>query len=132
MLRLALQRGLSDAFTKHGLAQPSLATVGISTPVKAPGLPSPGKAPPLPKPSVNAAGVPSDAAIAPSLGQRAAKVAANVGMMASTQGPEGIGASRGEPADEGRRQRSVIDRTFQANEDNFATSAMPMPGSVSP
>lgn len=127
MLRRALLQGLSDAFAKHGLAQPSLSSVGISAPVKAPGLPSPSK---VPMPKANAAGLPSDASIAPSLGMSAAKVAANVGMMASSPRAEGPGAVPGEPADEGRRQRSVIDRTFQANEDNFATSSMPLPGAV--
>lgn len=81
-------------------------------------------------PKANAAGLPSEASIAPSLGMRAAKVAANVGMMSSSGRADGPGAVRGEPADEGRRQRSVIDRTFQANEDNFATSSMPLPGAV--
>lgn len=57
------------------------------------------------------------------------KSAFNVGMGASTP-TSGTGAVRGEPADTGRRQRSVIDRTFQANEDNFATSSMPLPGDV--
>lgn len=64
-----------------------------------------------------------------SMGVDAAKVAFNVGMGASTSS-DGTGATAGEPVDTDRRQRSVIDRTFQANEDNFATSSMPMPGSV--
>ena len=62
-----------------------------------------------------------------------AKAAANVGLGFSSARHEGPGAVRGEPADVGRRQRSVIDRTFQANDDVFATSSMPAPGaSVSP
>ena len=59
----------------------------------------------------------------------APKVAFNVGMGASTSS-DGAGAVVGEPTDTGRRQRSVIDRTFQANEDNFATSSMPLPGAI--
>lgn len=66
------------------------------------------------------------------LGMRAAKVAFNVGMGASNSS-DGAGATRGEPADAGRRQRSVIDRTFQQNDDFFASSSMPAPGGqVSP
>jgi hypothetical protein len=62
----------------------------------------------------------------------AAKLAFNVGMGAS-QETDGAGSQRGEPADAGRRQRSVVDRTFQQNDDFFATSSMPMPGAkVSP
>ena len=66
------------------------------------------------------------------LGIEAAKVAANVGLGYSNSSPGGTGAVRGEPADAGRRQRSVIDRAFQQNDDFFATSSMPMPGNVSP
>lgn len=60
------------------------------------------------------------------------KTAFNVGMGAS-QASSGAGASRGDPADTGRRQRSVIERAFQRNEDDHATSSMPAPGgAVSP
>lgn len=129
MLRHALQQGWRDALVKHGLAQPSLGSVGIKAPVKAPGLPTPGKVS-MPKPNASSSmPMPTSTSPAPSLGLQAAKVAANVGLMASTSS-DGAGATRGTPADEGRRQRSVIDRTFQANEDNFATSSMPLPGSV--
>lgn len=117
MLKAAYQRGVHDALAKHGLAQPSLPGAGINTV----GLPRAGKAPNLAQPheaSPLAGGPP--------------KVAFNVGVGASTSS-NGAGATQGEPADTGRRQRSVIDRTFQANEDNFATSSMPMPGvGVSP
>ncbi len=117
MIRTAYQRGVEAALLKHGLAQPSLPSVGIM----AKGLPRAGKAPDLSTPHE-----------ASHLGATAAKMAFNVGMGASTSS-SGAGAVRGEPADEGRRQRSVIDRTFQANEDNHATSSMPMPGGwVSP
>lgn len=60
-----------------------------------------------------------------------AKTAFAVGLGAS-HSAEAIGAERGEPADAGRRQQSVVDRAFQRNEDDFATSSMPEPGSVSP
>lgn len=59
------------------------------------------------------------------------KTAFAVGLGAS-HSAESEGAMRGEPADAGRRQRSVVDRAFQRNEDDFATSSMPEPGSVSP
>lgn len=130
MLRAAYENGARAAFKKHGLAQPSIQSVGIPSPVKAPGLPGPAKLPQLGTPSVKLDQTPNDPN--PSLGMRAAKVAANVGMGASTSS-DGTGAVRGEPADEGRRQRSVIDRTFQQNDDFFASSSMPLPGgSVSP
>lgn len=127
MLRQAYTRGAEDAFKKHGLAQPSLQSVGIKSPVKAPGLPGAAATTGLAKPPIAA-----PTGSAPTLGISAAKAAAAVGMVgAGTNG--GAGAVRGEPADEGRRQQSVIDRTFQANEDNFAASSMPAPGaSVSP
>lgn len=107
------------ALIKFGLAQPSLSSVGISAPTKAPGLPSPGNAPAR-------LGDGPPAALSPP----PAKAAADVGMGFSSGRAEGPGAVPGEPADEGRRQRSVVDRTFQANEDNFATSSMPLPGDV--
>lgn len=91
---------------------------------------------PLPRPTV-----PSTVHIDPGyssqlqhmgLGAAAAKHASNVGMGASTS-TSGTGATRGEPPDVGRRQRSVIDRTFQQNDDFFASSSMPAPGgNVSP
>ena len=110
------------ALVKFGLAQPSLSSVGIQAPTKAPGLPSPGQAPsrlgnPLP-------------AVPDAPGVRAAKAAADVGMGFSTPRHEGPGGVPGEPADEGRRQRSVVDRAFQRNEDDYATSSMPLPGAV--
>lgn len=104
-----------------GIPQPSLGSVGIKTP-SAPGLPGPAKPPSLPK-----ASVPSSPT--GSVGVNAAKVAFNVGMGASTA-RDGAGAGTGEPADAGRRQRSVIDRALQRNEDDYATSSMPLPGDV--
>lgn len=108
MLKAAYTRGAREAFAKFGLAlpsQPSLKSINI----KMDGLPAPGG---LRKPS---------------LGEQAAKTAANVGMAMSTSRHEGPGAVRGEPADEGRRVKSVIDRAFQRNEDDFATSSMSSP-----
>lgn len=126
MLRAAYENGTQAAFKKFGLAQPSIQSVGIQSPVKAPGLPGPAKVPSLATPSLKLE-TPNDPT--PSLGMRAAKVAANVGMGASTS-HDGAGSVRGEPADEGRRQRSVIDRTFQQNDDFFASSSMPPPGAT--
>lgn len=134
MLRRAYARGARSALEKLGLAQPSLPSVGISSPVKAPGLPGVAKAPsvgPNLKPSVPS--VPSPTPTPMSLGMQAAKVAENVGMGMMTAGHDSAsGAVPGQPADAGRRQRSVVDRAFQQNEDFFSTSSMPEPGSVSP
>lgn len=116
MLRAAYTRGAREAFAKFA-AQPSLKSVGIKTD----GLPAPAK-PPSATPKAEAPASPS-----PSLGEQAAKTAANVGMAMSTARHDGPGAVRGEPADEGRRTRSVIERAFQRNEDDFATSSMSRP-----
>jgi hypothetical protein len=60
------------------------------------------------------------------------KFGTDVGM-AMSNSSDGTGAARGTPADEGRRQQSVIDQAFKWNDDGFATSSMPMPGAkVSP
>ncbi len=124
LLRRMTKEGERAALAAFGVpSQPSLGSVGIPNPVKAPGLPGAAKPPSIPK--TPGASVPT----AGSLGVSAAKVAFNVGMGASTS-HDGAGGPAGEPADTGRRQRSVIDRTFQANEDNFATSSMPLPGAV--
>ena len=126
MLRDAFQRGVQDAFAKFALAtQPSLRSVGIDVPK---GVPSAVKTP-----TSRLTGAPTAPTGARTLGQEAAKVATNVGMGASQSRGGGAGASPGEPADAGRRQRSIIDRTFQQNDDFFATSSMPAPGgNVSP
>ena len=103
-------QGSRIALAAFGLpSQPTLPSVGITMP-KAPGLPKP-------------ASIPSPAAPA------IAKTAFNVGMGASNSS-DGAGGTSGEPADTERRQRSVIDRAFQRNEDDYATSSMPMPGAV--
>lgn len=110
------ERGGRVALAAFGLpSQPSLGSVKIKSPVKAPGLPS--AAPPPTPPAVG------------DIGTGAAKMAFNVGMGASTSS-DGAGAQAGEPTDEGRRQRSVIDRALQRNDDDYATSSMPMPGAV--
>ena len=124
MLRRAAYEGGRAALAAFGLSQPSLGSVGIKVP-SAPGLPS-SKAPSVPKaPSVSSTGG------GESLGMSAAKTAFAVGMGASTS-CSGAGAARGEPADTARRQRSVIERAFQQNENDGATSSMPLPGNVAP
>jgi hypothetical protein len=113
------KEGERAALAAFGLpSQPGIGSVGIKAPTSAPGLPSAPKAPSAPKvPALGTTGV------------EAAKVAFNVGMGASNS-TDGAGATPGEPVDEGRRQRSVIDRAFQRNEDDYATSSMPLPGDV--
>lgn len=112
-LRQAAQQGGRVALATFGLpSQPTLASAGINVP-KTPGIPKPGAAP---------SKLTGDN-IAP------AKTAFSVGMGASTS-TDGAGAGTADPVDQGRRQRSVIDRTFQRNEDDFATSSMPLPGAV--
>ena len=124
-LRDMLERGGRDALAAFGVSsgQPSLGSIGIKSPVKSPGLPGAAK-PPAP-PTIPTPG----SAPGGGLGVAAAKIAHNVGMGASTSS-DGAGAQAGEPADEGRRQRSLIDRTFQQNDDFYATSSMPLPGAV--
>ena len=122
MLKGAFQQGVQDALEKFGLALPPHSTKPLTS---GHGLPAPAQLPatPLRAPSP----------VSP-LAEQAAKHAANVGMGASTaESGNGAGAVRGEPADAGRRQRSVIDRTFQSNDDFFSTSSMPAPGeAISP
>lgn len=114
-LRQAALQGGRVALATFGLPdQPSLASAGIGVP-KIPGIPKPGSAPSR----LTGTGVES----AP------AKTAFNVGMGASTS-TDGAGAGAADPVDHGRRQRSAIDRAFQRNEDDFATSSMPLPGAV--
>lgn len=121
LLRRMTKEGGRVALAAFGLPdQPSLGSIGVKTPTKTPGLPGPAKLPEAPT---------SPSPASPGLGIEAAKVAFNVGMGASTS-TDGAGAQAGEPEDTGRRQRSVIDRAFQRNEDDFATSSMPMPGAV--
>lgn len=115
-LRQAAALGGRAALAAFGLPdQPSPASVGIDVP-KTPGFPRSTTATP------RRAG---PAAMTP-------KTAFNVGMGAS-QSSNGAGAGRGDPPDEGRHQRSIIDRAFQRNEDDYATSSTPAPGAaVSP
>lgn len=113
-LREAALRGGRFALATFGIPdQPSLSSVGIGVP-KTPGIPKPGTVPSR----IGGEG-------------SAAKTAFNVGMGASTS-TSGSGAGPGEPEDQGRRQRSTIDRAFQRNEDDYATSSMPMPGAGVP
>ena len=119
MLRTAFVYGAQDAFAKLGLAQPPLPkSINVPKMPAATGLPK--------TPSIASLEKPTDTV--PSLGQQAAKVAANVGLHSATPCNSGVGAVRGEPADEGRRVKSIIDRAFQRNEDDFATSSMSLPG----
>lgn len=124
-VREAAIQGGRAALAAFGLpSQPSLSSVGIKAPT-APGIPKPGSAP-------SRLSSPGGGMGAPSPGPASAmggKLAFNVGMGASSGG-DGAGAQAGEPADEGRRQRSVIDRAFQRNDDDYATSSMPMPGAL--
>lgn len=113
-LRQAVLEGGRVALATFGLpSQPSLASAGIGLP-KTPGIPRPGSAP---------SRLTGEGLSSPS------KTAFNVGMGASTA-TGGAGGAAGEPADHGRRQRSAIDRAFQRNEDDYATSSMPLPGAV--
>jgi len=116
LLRQKSAEGGRAALAAFGLpAQPGLGSVGIKAPTTSPGLPN--------TPSVSS--VPKT----PGTGVAGAKMAFNVGMGASTSS-DGAGAQTGEPTDTGRRQRSVIDRALQRNEDDYATSSMPLPGDV--
>jgi hypothetical protein len=128
LLRQKSAEGGRAALAAFGMAappQPGLGSVGIKTP-SAPSLPG------MPKPSVPkmpSIGSMTGGSPGGSTGIDAAKVAFNVGMGASTS-TDGAGAQAGEPADTGRRQRSVIDRALQRNDDDYATSSMPLPGDV--
>lgn len=113
-LRRAALEGGRVALATFGLPdQPSLASAGIGVP-KMPGIPRPGSAP---------SRLTGEGVASPS------KTAFNVGMGASTAA-DGTGGTAGEPADIDRRRRSAIDRAFQRNEDDYATSSMPLPGAV--
>ena len=109
--------------------QPGVKSVGMGIP-KAPDLPA------LPPPSVpsqaGGSAVGSDADRTFDFTPKSPKIAFNVGMGTSTSS-DGAGAVAGEPTDTGRRQRSAVDRALQRNEDDYATSSMPLPGdNVSP
>jgi hypothetical protein len=114
VLKAAYTRGAREAFAKFA---------------KQPALPKSIKVPELPvaedllkMPAATPVPVLGD-----SEGVNVDKRAADVGMAMSSARCEGPGAVRGEPADGGQRAKSVIDRAFQRNEDDFATSSMPNP-----
>lgn len=124
-VREAAIKGGRAALAAFGLpSQPSLSSAGIKLP-SAPGIPKPGASPRLPSAGGSGLSAPSPSPAAATGG----KLAFNVGMGASTSG-NGTGAASGDPADEGRRPRSTIDRAFQRNEDDYATSSMPLPGEM--
>lgn len=125
-IRQAAIEGGRAALAAFGLPQqPALSkSIGIDLP-KAPGLPKAGT--PSSRLAVDSPSVPT---ASPSMGNAAGKIAFNVGVGASNMPTGGAGAVQGEPADVGRRQRSVIDRALQRNDDDYATSSMPLPGAV--
>jgi hypothetical protein len=132
LLRRRVKEGRRAALAAFGLpSQPGLGSVGIKAPTSAPGFPPAGKTPGGPgvPNALQPPSAPTGSAGVASPGVQAAKFAFNVGMGASTT-HDGAGAQAGEPADEGRRQRSIIDRALQRNDDDYATSSMPMPGAV--
>ena len=130
MLKAAYTRGAREAFAKFGFAFPeTLSAPTLKGQTAAKTLPAPKPAEPK-APSIK---VPKVSLMADTPEIPIIKGAADVGMAMSTARHEGPGAVRGEPADEGRRQKSVIDRAFQQNEDIGETSSMPRPaGGVYP
>ena len=128
LLQRMTKEGERAALAAFGLpAQPGLGSVGIKGPQSLTKLPPPAKMPLPVKPPT--ATQPSATSPETALGVGAAKMAFNVGMGASTT-HDGAGSKPGDPADTARRQRSVIDRAFQRNEDDYASSSMPLPGDV--
>jgi hypothetical protein len=121
-------RAALEAFgvVKTATKQPGVKSVGM-------GVPKPADLPALPPPSVpsrlGGSAVGGDVDRTFDFAPKSPKIAFNVGMGASTSS-DGAGAVAGEPTDTGRRQRSVIDRALQRNEDDYATSSMPLPGDV--
>jgi hypothetical protein len=89
-LETAYENGQLAALQKLGLAQPSLGSVGISTPVKTPGTPSAASLPKLPMPELNTTP-------GPSLGQRAAKVAFPAPTHAAVKGSPVLGGNPPSP-----------------------------------
>jgi len=123
LLRMT-KKGERAALAAFGMpAQPGLGSVGIKGPTSLTKLPPPAK---MPLPDVPPTAKPPPESM---MGENAAKFAFNVGMGASTSS-DGAGAVTGEPIDTARRRRSVIDRAFQRNEDDYASSSMPLPGDV--
>jgi len=68
VLETAYEQGRQAALQKHGLAQPSLKSIGIAAPTRVPGTPSTSALPSLPMPKMNTNP-------GPSMGQQAAKIA---------------------------------------------------------
>jgi hypothetical protein len=128
LLQRMVKEGARAALAAFGLpGQPGPGSVGIKGPKSANPLPPPAK---MPLPAVPSTAIPpAETSPTKMLGAAAPKVAFNVGMGASTSS-DGAGAQAGEPVDTARRQRSVIDRAFQRNEDDYASSSMPLPGDV--
>lgn len=127
LLRRMTKEGARAALAAFGLpGQPGPGSVGIEGPKSLTKLPPPAK---LPLPTMPATASPPSATSPGKMLPEKPKTAANVGMGASTSS-DGAGAQAGEPVDTARRQRSVIDRAFQRNEDDYASSSMPLPGAV--
>jgi hypothetical protein len=127
LLRMVKEGGRA-ALAAFGMpGQPDIGSVGVKGPQSLTKLPPPAK---MPLPDVPPTAMqPPESMMSPAAKK---KFAFNVGMGASTSS-DGAGAVAGEPVDTARRQRSVIDRAFQRNEDDYASSSMPLPGDgVSP
>lgn len=90
VLETAYEQGRLAALQKLGLAQPSLGSVGISTPVKTPGTPSTASLPKLPMPQLNTTP-------GPSLGQRAAKIAVAAPTHPTVKGSPLLGGNASSP-----------------------------------
>jgi hypothetical protein len=135
-LRHAAALGGREALAAFGIPKPpSLGSIGVKMP-EMKGMPKPGNV--TSRLSVGGAGGAGTPAPSPAFGTGAMpqaklshlKISFNVGIGASNMPAGGAGSVRGEPADEGRRQRSVIDRTFQVNDDVHSFSDSPAPGAV--
>jgi len=124
LLRMT-KEGERAALAAFGLpGQPGIGSVGVKGPQSLTKLPPPAK---MPLPDVPPTAVQPPETLMNEPAKK--KFAFNVGMGASTSS-DGAGAVTGEPVDTARRQRSVIDRAFQRNEDDYASSSMPLPGDV--
>lgn len=136
MLRAAWTRGARAALEKLGIAGgvPTPGAVGMNTKMlSAPGFPKP-SATSMPAKSLkplasNPVGNPAAAPTPAATGGLGGipKIAFNAGL-GSSNSSDGTGGVRGEPADTGRRQQSVIDRAWQQHDDMGASSSMPLPG----
>ena len=103
-LETAYGNGQMAALRKLGLVQPSLSSVGISNPVKAPTMPGAATLPKLPTPASTNPG--------PSMGQQAAKVAVSWGELSDPMRRglvgAGVGAGVGAIADKENRGRGAL------------------------